>query len=461
MAKKRHSLQSLSKKLPKNYKKILLPLFLFLFLTWLYFFDFKNSTFHIDEHEFTRKTFYFELFFLKRNLKDPRWYTQDSFIQPKLGPYIYGLTLRLSGIQEIEQTLKDINFRNINVGDTSWWWTWWAKPLKDPPADLVPSFKLIWQGRKVSILFSLTALILVFLLCSKIKGLPFGLISTFFLGINPLFFAFGRKAMTDSMQLLAFILNLLLFMLLTKTLDKNDKKKTILLSLAMGVNAAFGVGVKVSGILTLLFLAIMFPILLILQRLHKRPHRLLILSYSIIGISFFTIFVSLHPYLYHDPLRRFFSMFTDRLAEDVVNRTLLPLHAVHGGNAALKLILIRTLISDEITNFNFYGIPVDLFLLPVGLFVLAKKALKTLFDKRTISGELILVAWFLVAFISLTFYLRLDLPRYYIPTLASITIIQSYALIYLLHDLWFVSRKKTRQKLGRPKTPKTTRRRRS
>jgi hypothetical protein len=290
------------------------------------------------------------------------------------------------------------------------------------------------------------------LLCSKIKGLPFGLISTFFLGINPLFFAFGRKAMTDSMQLLAFILNLLLFMLLTKTLDKNDKKKTILLSLAMGVNAAFGVGVKVSGILTLLFLAIMFPILLILQRLHKRPHRLLILSYSIIGISFFTIFVSLHPYLYHDPLRRFFSMFTDRLAEDVVNRTLLPLHAVHGGNAALKLILIRTLISDEITNFNFYGIPVDLFLLPVGLFVLAKKALKTLFDKRTISGELILVAWFLVAFISLTFYLRLDLPRYYIPTLASITIIQSYALIYLLHDLWFVSRKKTRQKLGRPKT---------
>lgn len=460
MAKKRHTLLKLTKKISSN-KKWLLVIFLFLFLSRLYFFDFKAGTFHIDEHEFIRKSYYFDLFFSKRNLDDPRWYTEDSPLQPKLGPYIYGLSLHLNGIQNIEKNLEKIEFHNINQGDTSWWWEWWAKPLQDPPDSLLPSFNLVWQSRKVSILFSLSAFFLLFLLCTKSKNISFALLTTFLLGINPLMYAFGRKAMTDSMQLFAFILNLLLFTFLVKALEKKASKKAILLSLAMGVNLAFGVGVKVSGMLTLVFLIIMFSVLFALKAGSKPYLRLLTKSFSIITISFLVIFIFFHPYLYQDTFRRFYSMFADRLAEDVENRVLLPLHAVHSRQSAIKLVITRTLISPEITNLNFYNLPLDAFLFVVGFLVMGSKALKTLLNKKTISGELIFVIWSLVAFIGLILYLRIDMPRYYLPTIASFTIIQSYAIIYLLHDLWFVSQKKPKPKKRKARSSKATRKRRS
>lgn len=449
MGKKRRSLPGFTQGLFTNYKKCSLVLLLFSFLAGLYFYDLKATPFHIDEHEFIRKSYYFDLFFTKRNLNDPRWYTRDAPQQPKLGPYIYGLTLHWIGINDIEKTLEKIDFHNINVGEISWWWKWWAKPLEDPPNKLIPSFNLVWQGRKVAILFSLCTLSLLFLFALKTKGVSFALLSVLLLGTNSLMFTYGRRAMTDSMQLFSFFFNLLLFWLFLKSFEKKEKKKIILLSLALGVNCAFGTGVKVSGILIFLFLLSMFLILFALQVRSKRSVRLLILSFSIITVSFLVIFVSLHPYLYHDTFRQFYSMFTDRLVEADSNRELLPLFAVFSRRQALKLIVTRTLFSPEIINFKFYGLPVDAFLFFAGFLIIGGRAVKTLLNKRKVSGEMILVVWSIVVILSLTYYLRLDLPRYYLPTVASITITQSYALIYLLQDIWFAKREKFKGKISK------------
>jgi hypothetical protein len=435
MAKKRRSSSRLKKKFSVSLK-YLLPILLFTLLIPHYSYDFKSIPFHIDEHEFIRKTYYFDLFFLKRNFSDPRWYTQDAPQQPKLGPYIYGLTLHLLGISDIEETFKSIGFRNINVGETSWWWDWWSKPIINPPPELMPSFRLVWQGRKVSILFTLAALFLMFATTYKIKGLAFSLLSTYLLATNSLIFVYGSRAMTDSMQLFFFFTSLLLFMLFLKAFKRNHKNKVMLLSLGMGINCAFAVGVKVSGIMSLLFLVAMFLILFALRRSSKRSLHLLIQTLFIITLSFFVVFVFFHPYLYHHTFPRFISLFVDRLEEANQNRTLIPFFAVSTRWDAIRLITYRVFSSPGTTNFSFYDLPIDILLFIAGFLIIGKKAFDNLIKKKEISGEFILLVWTLVVILSLIYYLRIDWPRYYIPMVSVVTIVQSYAIIYLLHDLW-------------------------
>jgi hypothetical protein len=92
--------------------KIIPTLILFTFISWYYLTYLQQVSFHPDEHEFLRKSFYYDLFFIRRDFKDPRWTTQDSYAQPKLEPYIYGLTLSLQGVDNIEAKLTELNFGN-------------------------------------------------------------------------------------------------------------------------------------------------------------------------------------------------------------------------------------------------------------------------------------------------------------------------------------------------------------
>lgn len=426
---------------PTKIKKAALIIVLFSFLTFFYFHNLKSHPFHLDEWAFVRKGYYFDLFFVSRNLKDPRWYVKDSPDQPKLGPYIYGLTLHLSGIDDIETTFKNIKFNVPEAGKSEkeqWWFQWMHQRLENLPLEMVQKVQLIISGRRVSILFTLTAFVALFSLGTNIKGFLLGSISTFLLGLNTLMFTFGSRAMTDSMQLFFFFANLLLVLLYLKAIKNKNNQKIALLSIALGINCALGVGVKVSGILILVFLAIFFLGLFILQTLAKKPLAPLILSFLIVITSFFTLFVSFHPYLYQNTLRNFISMFTNRLAGSDEYRLALPGLAVYSRWQAVKLIARQTLSPTfgPFVNFRIGKLPVDVVLFITGLWYLGEQAFADFFSRKKISGEVILITWTSVVIVSLIFYLKNNWPRFYLPTVSCITIIQAYAITTLLQELW-------------------------
>lgn len=425
-------------------KKKALIIALFSFLTFLYFQDLKAHVFHIDEWAFIRKSYYFDLFFIKRDLKNPRWYTLDSPAQPKLGPYIYGLTLHLSGIRDIRETLSIRSFNPNKPGKDHWSFDWMNRRLEGFSTEMIPKLELIWLGRRTSVLFTLAALAILFSLGSKIKGLLFASLSTLLLGINPLMFTFGRRAMTDSMQIFFFFANLWLIFFYLKATASNNRRIQLLLSLTLGVNAALAVGVKVSGILIMLFLIILFLALILLRDQAKQPTKDLLQSSVVIGLSFSIVLVALHPYLYHNTIRQFLFMFTDRLADANIYKSSSPATAVNSHWEAAKMIARQTLspLYGPYVNFRIGKLPVDLVLFITGLWYITEQAFADLLSKKKvlvekkISGEMILTAWALVVFASLIFYLRNNWPRYFLPVEAAITIIQAYAITILVQTLW-------------------------
>jgi len=422
---------------------------LFTYLTILYFDNLKTHPLHVDEYIFTQKSYFLDLF-MKREFSDWRWYLSNSAAQPKFGPYIFGMTLHLAGIDNIEQELTKRGFEDTKSQD-HWAYRLMNKNLINPPATILPQLELIQINRYPSALFSLGALALTFLITFRIKGLFFAGIATFLLGSNSLMELFGKRAMTDSMQLFFFFLTILLTSLFLNALEKKNTSRVYLLSVALGMSSAFGTGVKVSGILNVLFLIILFLLLLPLRRNTKTTLNTLIKSVLIMVVTFTILFILPHPYLHHHPIRQFTTMFTSRLAANDDYMLAFPLSAVHSRSEAINLVIKNTLLpTGNYINFRFLFIPLDLILFSWGFLLVGYKALKDFVGKKKITGEVLLITWTLLVSISLMAYMKNNWPRFYLPTTAAVTFIEAYAISDVVREIVSMSIWRRRTKKHQP-----------
>jgi len=407
---------------------------LFIYFAIVYFSDLKTHPLDIDEYIFTQKSYFFDLF-VKREFSDWRWYLSNSAAQPKLGPYIFGMTLHLAGIDNIEQELTKRGFENTKPKE-HWAYRLMNKDLINPPAAILPQLELIQINRYPSALFSLGVLALTFLITFRIKGLFFAGIATFLLGSNSLMELFGKRAMTDSMQLFFFFLTLSMTSLFLNALEKKNTSRAYFLSVALGMSSALGTGVKVSGILNVLFLIILFLLLLPLRRNPKTTLNTLIKSVLIMVVTFAILFIPPHPYLYHHPIRQFTTMFTRRLAASDDYMLEFPLTAVNSRSEAINLVIKNTLLpSGKHINFRYRSIPLDLILFSWGFLLVGKRALNDVVGKKKMTGEFLLITWTLLVSISLMAYLKNNWPRFYLPTTAAITLIEAYAISAGVHAI--------------------------
>jgi hypothetical protein len=383
-----------------------------------------EHTFHEDEQHFTRKSYYFDLFFIHPNLTDERWYKYDSPSQPKFGPYIYGIIFHLNGIDDLQQEINQLSY-----GDYRWVMNLKNRPLDPSAITIYPQLKLIFVARKVAVYFTFIAFLIIFYFALKTKGFIFALTATAMLSENELMLMLGKRAMTDSLQLLGFyavISECLLF-----AYYDNQKKENRLawLGFALGATCAFTVGVKVSGILSVIFLIAFFSLVLFKRSKENRTTLPIIHSAILSFITFVLIFLPLHPYLYKDPLGQFVSMFYERIKWAEYMRLVDSSSAVYSKFTAITLILYRTLMPyGRMANFRHTPWPIDAFLFLAGLWTLGRNASKAWQNQRTVSGELLLFIWNTVVILSLIWYLRNDWDRYYLPVVSTITITQAYAL---------------------------------
>lgn len=423
--------------------KISLVFVLFIILGLYYFHNLKAHSFHIDEFQFTRISYYYDLFFIKKDFKDARWYSKGSPNQPKVGPYIYGLTLHLNGINDLDEYFQDIRFSVVEKGKISWWREiWWTK-LDNLSDNLALKMEPVWQARKVAVLFSLGAFVLLFLIAFKIRGMLFALLATSILGVNTLMFDYGRRAMTDSMQLFFFFGTLYLSLLMLKSVKDGNSNKTLFLSLLIGLSIALGVGVKISGIIIIGYLVAYFFLLLYSYGKSKSAKILIFKSFIVILVSFFVTFYILHPYIYKNTFNNFISIFTDRIEYAEEYQISYPGSAIRTSRHAFRIIVDRTLLPEGLfTNFKVGKLPVDLLLFVIGFFLITKEAYIKLKNKE-IAGELLLFVWTTIVIVGLVFYLKNNWPRYFLPTVSVIIISQAYAITMLI----FFVKKRYKQRL--------------
>lgn len=416
-----------------NYGKWIFVSIFFALFAFSFFCKLTDTSFDVDEYHFLRKSYYFDLFFTKRDLNDPRWYVEDEPEQPKVGTYIYGLSLHFAGVKDIEATLQKISFNKYKVGGTYWWLQYWWKKLENVPKDFSPILNLIFIGRKTAILFSIAALFMLFLVCLKTNSFLFGFIAVFMLGTNGLIFDYGRRATTDSMLLFFQFSNLLLVFYYLKTIVKNNLKKIILLSLLIGVNCALGLGVKIVGILSFLFFTALIPILFIFYRQSRQTKYRLMVSFILVSISFFSLFVFLHPFVHENTVQQFYRIFADRLEGARETRLTSWGSAVYSRWDAIKLIVKNTLLPKGLyTNFKFNYFPLDLILFIAGFYLLVKRAYQKIRFEKTTPEEFILSLWTITIMVSFVFYLNNDWARYYLPTVAVVTTAQAYTITLVL-----------------------------
>lgn len=434
---------------PKTGVQLFFTLLAFAAIFLTYAHNLKTQPLHPDEWSFTQKSYYFDLFFIKHNFSDPRWhqYQQNPEAnpkQPKLGPYLFGAGLHLSGVKDIDQTLASTQFSQINNDQTSWWNRFFLQPITDLSPQEEQKFELIWIARKISLGFALTALLFTYLFAQRLLGSPFALIAVLILSSNRLVFNFSLKAMTDSIQLAFFSLNLLLSLFYLQSL-KLQNRRVEKISLLLGINSGLAVSTKISGILTLIhFISLNFLLFLLKpgKQLAKKISTGLFLSL----ITAYSLFFLLHPYLYPNPLKNTLSVFRERLRETDYLSQIYPESELSSPFTALRHIVRYTLLPHGyFTNFPNTNLPLDLMLTLTGFILLLRQSYSQLKAKK-ITAEAVLTLWTAVTAVSLVFYLKNNWPRYYLPLEYSFSLIQIYTLKIIFEKL----KKSCRLKIKKP-----------
>lgn len=421
--------RSLSKIITSTILIVIVILFGFIYIR-----NIKLISFFVDEYHFIKKSYYFDLFFVSRNTDDPRFTVEDDPLQPKIGPYIYGAALHIYGAKNIEEFLNTIHFNDKNTPSINWWEELWNRKFELFPDYMNDIVNLVLFVRKISVVFILLSLILIYIIAKRTAGTLFAAISILLVGTNVLTMFVGPLATTDSMLMFFSFLSVFLSLFLARVSDGKNNINLFILSFLLGFSVAMGVGVKISGILILFFVVLVYLCLFLVNWKKKLIIKTLFISLIITLVSFCSIFIFFHPYLYKDTIQRFSLIFLSRMEGTKLAQMQYPSTSVVSRIDALKIILKQTLLpKGDYTNFNNINFPVDMILFLSGFLLILRKSIIKINKNKALPAEIILVIWFIVMFVGLVMYLRTIWPRYFLECELIITIIESYAVAYIVN----------------------------
>lgn len=397
-------------------------LFVFIFAVFIFRFFDKLDFYHlsVDEHEFIRRSSYFDLFFIKRDFKSQQWQGYDAYDQPKIANYLYGLTLHLVGYDDLEEAQRETSFNLGWDGTIIDLWRgnkWWlkSKGALGSSSEPVQALKLIRYARRTAVLFGSGCLFIIFLLGRRSSGFLGGILAVLILGFNPLLFEATRHAMGDSILLFFLLLNALLILKFLDSFNKGNKSKMILLSILVGINAFLAIGTKLNGGMTLIFFFLFIFALLIIKREKNISSLFLFGNFLLAALLTFSIFTLFHPYLYSAPASRFFKMIDHRVKMAQAQQVSFPEAAFGSLFEQFQAVFQQTLmINGEWNNFKLPFLDLILFL--------------TGFCLLLVDKNLVVSLWIFSTFVAVGFYIPLNWSRYYLPLIPCAVVAQAYAI---------------------------------
>jgi len=439
----------------KSFFKDLILAGFFIWAFWSLFKDYKVYRLNMDEHEYVRKSVYFDLF-RRGNFKDELWQHFDSYDQPKLAEYVYGLALHLAGHRDIARHLAEVDFDQGWTRDKSgeklwspdkWWVRFDGKNLSAPPFDL-QKIELICQARKAAILFSFATLVLFFTIGTLYKNWFFGLITSFLLFKNFLFRGCCRWAIGDIPLIFFLLLTFFLCFFFIKFFNKKDYKKTLIVSVLIGLSAGLAVSTKLNGAMAFIYF---FAILLALfvsggyRKVVKR--KLAATSLTIVSFVCFLVFFFLNPFLWQNTFKNLLVFPAWRIGVVRVQQRKQPEDILVTLSDKTTAVFENTVLSpkswlflrskDRTRNF-----PLDLFLFVGGLVVLGAYFYKEVFVKKRPGKNFLVLLWVATLFSCVTAYISLNWDRYFLPLIPPIIFVQTIAVFWILSSVYCVLREK-------------------
>ena len=399
---------------------------------------------HVDEIYWMQSTYFYHLFFQKKDLSNKDWNSYISFDHPPIGKYILGFSLRAGGqnvaatnggIKEwfryvlsnyfvaqfpeksaklkLPEDKKMLAYSSLLLGQ-----------VKDHVKETSFKFEALMAGRRTMFFFGILSIILLVAVgASAYKDLFIGLLAGMIFLDNKITVPAFQQVLIDSICCFFVLSALLALFWLFRELSsmKVLTKKIVHLSVLEGVLLSLALGTKFITMymvvaVMLVFIAYMIFVSVkarkIKDRLFAGRMASLFGSLGIIFISAFDLFVLLNPFLYRHPIGNTLIMFKHRVSFMHLQASVQS-EAIHSFSDRISTIFSKgILLGYPFPNMVAQLLYLGSFIL--GGWVIIKRSVGELF-RGTFGAPTIVLLWTLTTFIVNGAIVNMEWDRYYIP----------------------------------------------
>jgi 4-amino-4-deoxy-L-arabinose transferase-like glycosyltransferase len=356
--------------------------------------------FSIDESRWIATSRYFWITFVDRDLFGPAW--QPNYLvytHPPVARYVIGFGLWLQGWRP-----DQLNGRYDSLQSRAY----------NERAGNVPDLDLLWAARRVTLVFAVASVVLVYLVSRTLAGTLAGLATAAFALANPLLTTVWTRALAESI-VAAF--SLLALALALHVMPKVGTRITApRLPLALGAVLALAAATKLNGALGALGMGVFAAI----QQgfaLFRVRRTVGLRSWLDVALSAMVVFVAVNPLLYVMPADRIVGLIQHRQDEMEFQREVFNAQAVPDELSARIARVGRRAFGSYALPRGPLPVSVDAILVPVGLAVLGWRSITDLKRRRT-GPSLLFICWLGATYAVVTPNLGFDSSHYFAPLVA-------------------------------------------
>lgn len=438
---------------------LLLPLVIFGIVFYFYIQHFRQFPIsYWDEILWVARSYHFELF-VNGDFNNPLWENYNSYDEPKLAEYFFGAVIfpkylkakkaigkidydyitflidhNLYPFFSEEEGVFYKNYKNKQTNHIALRKGDYGTPevlgLKYGEG-ISKTIDLIYTARRANVVLLALSVIVVYFLARVIFGNTIAVLSALFYGFDNLVVRSGLVAHSEALFLFLFNLGLLFLVL-----RFGKRKKGLMTVLLFSVAAALCTATKLNGLMLIIFfnIFIFFEVITLCIKENFLAAGKSLSQLLLVNLLSFAIFVSLHPFLYKNPLQETIFLYTYRGGHTQnVARTLSEIHLPNFSSrimAMYKKFFIKGDIIQETPLVYLMKFP--LFLLGAGV------SLMKGFRRKTKNREIkVILALFVMVQIMMGLYLLLDWDRYYVPLAPFFALFQAVGVWWLIRLIGF------------------------
>ncbi len=391
----------------------------------------------IDEGYWLHSSYFYYLFFIKKDMDHRDWYSMYSIDHPPLGKYIMGFTLDMINNKRIENydglakwferykcksNLCDYFRKRIDE----------YKPIGNMPEITIED---LFVGRMVSYTFTASILIILVILASiTFDKKAVGVIAAMIFINNKVTSPIFLHAYMDTAPYFFVLITIVFIIKTLENIRTNDNRKIVIYSIFTGIFAVLGLSTKFSASYVIITIIIIYftSSLLALRNKQKANVKMFLKSAFITSIIGIILFISLNPLLYKDPIGGIKQMIEHRQSVIFIQNHFLD-ERVSGLYEKIRIIYLKGILLDSKTGFGLLSITLTI------LFFHGLSNLLKNMKKEIIKGYLgqysIVTIWLATSYIFIGYFVHMSWNRYFIGMALSTSIIISYAIIKILSDL--------------------------
>lgn len=359
-----------------------------------------SQGFTIDESRWISTSRYFWITFVDRDLFGPAW--QPNYLvytHPPVARYVIGFGLWLQGWSP-----DQLNGRYDSLQSRAY----------NERAGNIPDLDLLWAARRVTFVFAVAAVVLVYVVARSLSGPLAGLAAVAFVLVNPLLTTVWTRALAESIVATFGLLALAVALRVMPSVGSPSFR--VWLPLVAGAALALAAATKLNGALGALGLGA-FATVQQLQALLRTRRTSGLRSWIDVGLAALVLFVIVNPLLYVMPAERIIGLVQHRQDEMEFQRSVFSDQAVPDDLQVRMTRVAWRAFDTYATPPGPLPVSVDAVLVPVGIAVLAWRSVAELRRQRS-GPALLFLCWLGASYAVVTPNLGFDSSHYFAPLVA-------------------------------------------